>query len=75
MTQENEQRLVRLETQLAFQDDLLEQLNRQLVLQAEDIRLLQDQLHLLSQRFRELQRSNDAGEAQPSLADERPPHY
>ncbi|SFX20080.1 SlyX family protein [Marinospirillum alkaliphilum] len=75
MTQENEQRLIRLETQLAFQDDLLEQLNRQLVLQAEDIRLLQDQLHLLSQRFRELQRSNDAGEAQPSLTDERPPHY
>jgi uncharacterized coiled-coil protein SlyX len=53
---EEEQRLIQLETQLAF-------------------RLLQQQLQLLSQRFRELQRNNEVTGQQPGLADERPPHY
>lgn len=70
-----EERLIRLETQLAFQDDLLEQLNQQLVLQNHDIHLLQQQLHLLSSRFKELQQNADASGRQPSAADERPPHY
>lgn len=70
-----EERLIRLETQLAFQDDLLEQLNQQLVLQNHDIHLLQQQLQLLSSRFKELQQNTDASGRQPSAADERPPHY
>lgn len=70
-----EERLIRLETQLAFQDDLLEQLNQQLVLQNRDTRLLQEQLQLLSSRFKELQQNTDTSGQQPSATDERPPHY
>lgn len=72
----NEERLIHLETQLAFQDDLLEQLNQQLIRQDQSIRNLQDQIRILSTRFKELQQaaSEPVGQ-QPSLADERPPHY
>lgn len=72
----NEERLIHLESQLAFQDDLLEQLNQQLILQDQSIRNLQDQIRILSTRFKEVQQTAaEPTDQQPSLADERPPHY
>jgi len=71
---DHEQRLVALETQLAFQDDLLEELNQQLVLQSREMQRLQDQVRMLSQRLTTL-KENQQDEKQPSLLDERPPHY
>ncbi len=70
-----EERLISIETQLAFQDDLIEQLNQQVILQQGDLLLLQEQLHLMAQRFKELQQTSERQDEQPSAADERPPHY
>jgi len=71
---DHEKRLIDLETQLAFQDDLLEELNQQLVLQNRDLQSLQDQVRVLGQRLVTL-KENHQDEKQPSLLDERPPHY
>ena len=71
---DHEKRLINLETQLAFQDDLLEELNQQLVLQNRDLQSLQDQVRVLGQRLLTL-KENHQDEKQPDLADERPPHY
>lgn len=70
-----EKRLIGLETQIAFQDDLIEQLNQQVILQQRDILVLQKQLQLMAQRFKELQPAHEQQGEQPSAADERPPHY
>ncbi|MDR9468200.1 SlyX family protein [Marinospirillum sp.] len=71
---DHEKRLIALETQLAFQDDLLEQLNQQLILQNRDIHSLQEQVRVLGQRLATL-KENHQDEKQPDMADERPPHY
>lgn len=70
-----EKRLIGLETQLAFQDDLIEQLNQQVILQQRDILVLQEQLQLMAQRFKEIQQASEQQGDQPTAADERPPHY
>ncbi len=70
-----EERLISMESQLAFQDDLIEQLNQQVILQQRDLLLLQEQLHLMAQRFKELQQTSERQGDQPSAEDERPPHY
>lgn len=70
-----EKRLISMESQLAFQDDLIEQLNQQVILQQGDLLLLQKQLQLMSQSFKELQQTSEQQGEQPSAADERPPHY
>lgn len=70
-----EKRLIGLETQLAFQDDLIEQLNQQVILQQRDLLVLQKQLQLMAQRFKEIQKANEQQGDQPTAADERPPHY
>lgn len=70
---DHEKRLISLETQVAFQDDLIETLNQQLVLQGKDLQLLQQQLQLINQRLTHL-REEQQGK-QPSPDDERPPHY
>lgn len=69
-----EERLTQLETQLAFQDDTLEQLNQQVIKQGQELSLLQGQLKQLNQRFKNLQTAQHEDQ-QPSLADEKPPHY
>lgn len=71
---DHEQRLITLETQLAFQDDLLEVLNQQLARQSQEIDLLQEQVRRLNQRLTSLKESQ-GDDKQPSLLDERPPHY
>lgn len=70
-----EERLISMETQLTFQDDLIEQLNQQVILQQRDLLLLQEQLHLMAQRFKALQKANEQQDEQTSAANERPPHY
>ena len=70
-----EERLISMESQLAFQDDLIEQLNQQVILQQRDLLLLQEQLPLMAQRFKELQQTSERQGHQPSAEDERPPHY
>ena len=70
-----EERLISMESQLAFQDDLIEQLNQQVILQQRDLHLLKEQLHLMAQRFKELQQTSEQQDEQASAADERPPHY
>lgn len=66
-----ESRLADLETKVAFQDDLVESLNRIVAAQQQQIDLLQQQVQLLYDQLRSLSPSNVAGNAE----DERPPHY
>ena len=65
-----EDRITELEIRIALQDDLLDELNRVVARQ-------QQQLEWLAREVRqvqELQRNQDGGKP-PSLMDEIPPHY
>ncbi|SFC19288.1 SlyX protein [Marinospirillum celere] len=70
---DHEKRLIALETQAAFQDDLIETLNQQLVLQSRELQQLQQQVQLLNQRLANLR--DEQEDKQPGQADEKPPHY
>lgn len=65
-------RLTDLESKVAFQDDLLESLNRIVVEQQQQIDMLQQQVRLLYDQLRSLAPSNID---EPSAGEERPPHY
>ena len=68
-----EAQLVELQTQLAFQDDTITELNRVLALQQQDLAQLKTQWQLLQAQYAELhQRLSADGSA--SLLDEKPPH-
>ncbi|HEY9102803.1 SlyX family protein [Chitinimonas sp.] len=65
-----EDRITELEIRIALQDDLLDELNRVVALQ-------QQQLELLARELRQVQdaqRNQDGGKP-TSLFDEVPPHY
>jgi SlyX protein len=64
-------RLDELETKVAFQDDLVEELNRIVAAQQLQIDLLQKQVQLLYDHVRSLSPSNLA----TATEEERPPHY
>ena len=65
-----EERLDKLETQVAFQEDLIEQLNQVIIAQADRI----DALAGEEARLRDdMARGSEAGERDPLT--ERPPHY
>lgn len=64
-------RLTDLETKVAFQDDLLESLNRIVAEQQQQIDMLQQQVQMLYDQLRSIAPSNIA----QGSADERPPHY
>jgi SlyX protein len=68
-----ESRLVELETKVALQDDLLDALNLTVARQQQQIDLLQQQLRVLYQQFRNSQ--PDGPSSAGSLRDEIPPHY
>ncbi|WP_416885707.1 SlyX family protein [Marinospirillum sp.] len=79
-----EDRLITLESQLAFQDDLLEQLNQQVTHQNMELLQLQEQLRLLHARLESLSSRQNADTSDTmqqgssllqSLMDEKPPHY
>jgi len=67
----NEQRLEELESRIAFQDDLLDQLNQALIEQQRQLTELKATCKLLYDRLN--QWSNDGG-ADPAAV-EIPPHY
>ncbi|AOY01178.1 SlyX family protein [Jeongeupia sp. USM3] len=64
-----EDRLTELEIRLALQDELLDELNRVVARQQQD-------LELLAQALRQVQEQQRSGPGAPrSLFDEIPPHY
>ena len=70
MTGEVEARLERLESRLAYQEDLLAELNAGVAALRETLDLQQGQLRLLWQQLQE------RGDTPPrNLAEEIPPHY
>ena len=66
-------RLQELESQLAFQDELHQQLNEVVARQDREIRDLREQLKSLSRRLKEIGESV-AGET-AGAGEEMPPHY
>lgn len=65
-------RLTELEIKLSLTEELVDELNKTVFRQQEQIDLLQQQLRLLYQQMQ----ANAAGPAEPrSLRDEIPPHY
>jgi SlyX protein len=65
-----EARLAEIEAKLSFTEDLLDQLNRTVFRQQEQIDLLQQELRVLYQQVKEAMPSEPR-----NLADEVPPHY
>ena len=65
------QQLLEVQTQLAYQEDMVRELNDALALQQQEILVLRRQLQLLKQRQDDM-----AGEpVGPDNPDEPPPHY
>jgi len=73
MSQDDEIRIDELESRMAFQDDLIENLNQVVARQDREILQLQRQLEELQARFRELDESE--APAGPAAGFEIPPHY
>ncbi len=67
-----ENRLLNIETKLAFQEDSIDELNRILCKQQDQIDRLQETCKLLIDRIGELQNSKSS---QEKPENERPPHY
>ena len=67
----SEQRLLNIETTLAFQDDLLTVLNKTVADQQQKIDVLEKQLGMAIERL--LERSELMASA--NIIDEKPPHY
>ena len=71
MTELLAERVTELECKQAFQEDLLETLNKIVIEQRQQIDILQEQIKIIYQQLKSLQPSNIA-----NLADEvPPPHY
>ncbi len=66
-----EQHIAELETKVAFQERLLDELNQALVQQQFTIDKMQRQLRYLANKLQDVQSSNIAGEAEETP----PPHY
>ena len=67
----SEERLVNIETKLAFQEDTIEELNKTIFLQQQKIERLEAICEALARQVRSLA---DAGN-EKGAANERPPHY
>ena len=65
--------LIDIQTQLMYQEDLVQALNDAVALQQQDILLLQAQLADMREEFRELLRGVDGQHG--SVPDQPPPHY
>lgn len=65
-----EDRIIELEIRLALQDQSLEDLNRTVAMQQQQISHLQQELYGLAQHLQSLDSIS-----KPSLAQEIPPHY
>jgi SlyX protein len=68
--------LVELQTQVAFQEDTIRQLNEALAFQQGDLTELKQQVELLKQQYSELRQQTHSGVEQMSDPGmEKPPHY
>ncbi len=68
---ELQERIVHLESRVAFQDDTIEQLNQALTLQHQDLDKLKHQMTLLIKRLKEMNVSQIASQSEETP----PPHY
>ncbi|MDC2826014.1 SlyX family protein [Rodentibacter pneumotropicus] len=66
-----ENRITELETKVAFQEQLLEELNQALVQQQFDMDKMQLQLRYIANKLKDFQPSNIASQAEETP----PPHY
>ena len=66
--------LIDLQTRIAYQEDIINQLNQVVTKQSSDITQLQQQLRLLAKRLDEMAYEHAQGTVEP-VSDERPPHY
>ncbi|MBL4852521.1 MAG: SlyX family protein [Gammaproteobacteria bacterium] len=67
----NENRLIDIETRIAYQEDTIQQLNDVVTKQQRQIDRLEDLAKLLTQRYQSLQST----ESNNNIVDEKPPHY
>lgn len=67
----SEERIIRLETKLAYQDDLIQQLNEVIIDQQRRIHDLENKTELLSKKLEDLLELA----AEERNTGERPPHY
>ncbi len=65
--------LVELQSQVAFQEDMMSSLNEALTEQQREVLLLRRQVELLKHRLEEQSASSDS--MSPPAGHERPPHY
>lgn len=68
------QQIAQMQTQLAFQEDAIGNLDQALANQQQEILLLRRQLELLHERQRDAY-SSAHGDALAPPSDEKPPHY
>ena len=68
MTENFQEKIQDLETRLAFQDDLLDAMNRSISEQNERIRILE-------LAYRDLAKQMRDGDSEINAGEERPPHY
>lgn len=68
----NEERLVHIETKIAFQEDLIEELNKTVYQQQQKIERMEAICEALARQVRSMA---DAGSENRPTANERPPHY
>ena len=68
----SEERLVNIETKIAFQEDLIEELNKTVYQQQKMLGRLEATCEALARHIASLAESVNEGKA---VTDERPPHY
>lgn len=68
------EKIIDLETKFSFQEDLLQQLNKEMLLQQRQIDALSLQLRLVREQLSELLVQDGVHHDQP-LEEEKPPHY
>lgn len=64
-----------LQSRLAFQEDAIQTINKQMSLQAEELAVLKRYIRELNLKIAELKQQGQGGDGGISLYDERPPHY
>lgn len=67
-----EQRLINIETKIAFQDQTIQDLNDVLYQQQQEIKRISSICDLLVKQIKEL---SELGQRKDAPADEKPPHY
>lgn len=70
----HKQRMNDLESQLAFQEDIIEQLNQQVYDQSQQLTELQQHVRFLAKKLKQIQEDNSSAGVDPSH-EPPPPHY